>query len=606
MHIIRHANINSARSPHWRTPVVMLAVLLTSLIAGALTWVMCEQKFLEDVGEKGLSTLSVQSANLEQHLDKFRLLAPILARSGEVKAAFKNKDVRSARRIARLIAGMSGADEVWFFSPETDFTVTNLLSRDALANKGRFAAPEAFKSATQGRLGRQLIVRGSNKQTSYVFAFAVREREAQLGIIAVRVSLSGVEQTWALSANGVFAVDESGHIVASNRPELRGRRFAVTEQKTTSAPPDQLNLVRGRTLLGLELFQASELAPAAPLLKLEQTVAPLGWRVLTFIDVSNARTLAIWISIATAAFVLGSSLGVWGLWQRRRRLLLLMYKEKAIAQELEQRVDERTTALLCANKKLEQEVRERKNAEEELQKVQAGLIQSAKLATLGEMSAALSHEYNQPLGAIRSHADNAQTYLQMGKQKNAGKSLDRIVSMVERMATLSKTLKGFSRKAGDGVQPVLLAPVFDEVFLLVGPRCRQMNVDLQYSPPGEGVVVMGGAIRLSQVLVNLIGNALDALGPVQNPCLKISVTQATTQVFIAVEDNGAGIPKQAVQQIFDPFFTTKEAGHGVGLGLSISYKIIRDFGGSLEYSKSKQGGACFTLALNYEPMKVEG
>ena len=126
-------------------------------------------------------------------------------------------------------------------------------------------------------------------------------------------------------------------------------------------------------------------------------------------------------------------------------------------------------------------------------------------------------------------------------------------------------------------------------------RSAKTKLDL----PKSELWVRGGQVRLQQVLVNLISNALDATSENKKPpTIFLSVAAAENNVLIKVRDNGPGLPEDVIEQMFDPFFTTKGTSKGLGLGLSISYNIIKDFGGELSASNHADGGAEFTITLD--------
>ncbi|MTI16791.1 sensor histidine kinase [Rhodobacteraceae bacterium RKSG542] len=583
----------------WENLTGLLIIVLIVVVIGAawLTMRVSESIYLKDLEVRGEATLAVQTASLEKHLNKYRLLPPLLSRSSEVINLLALRDKEAASRFAKLIAGMSGAQEVWVHGFDGNFSVSNLVPEKALGAVDPARFSEAYGAVLQGRLGRQLVMNGPNEPASYVFASPVRSEGKLLGLVGVRVSLADVEQAWALSKDGLMAVDEAGRIVATNISGWRGRVMEpVTGTVFSEVGQDNVLYKRqqDRTFNLIEL--PMPLGPR-PRLEMAQELPVFGWSVMVLSDTTQVRQQAARATISAILLcIVGLGL-LWVLAERRRQLVERIRQDRLAARKLEERVNERTQELTTANLRLEDEVREREQAEFELQRVQAGLIQSAKLATLGEMSAALSHEFNQPLGAIRTHAENAQIYIDSGRAEKAEKSLGRIVSMVERLAQISRSLKGFTRKAGSDVSAVAIGPVVDEVLMLIGPRCKQMNVALDLQLPDKELQVKAGQVRLSQVLMNLISNALDAMKGQVEPRLAIKAEQDREMLRLSVEDSGTGVDESIVSQIFDPFFTTKDVGEGLGLGLSIAYKIMRDFEGDLTYSRSSLGGSCFTMEL---------
>ncbi|EGH21125.1 sensor histidine kinase, partial [Pseudomonas amygdali pv. mori str. 301020] len=227
---------------------------------------------------------------------------------------------------------------------------------------------------------------------------------------------------------------------------------------------------------------------------------------------------------------------------------------------------------------------------------QDGLVQSAKLAALGQMSAALAHEINQPLTAQRMQLATVRLLLDQGRIDEACKALVPVDQQLTRMAALTSHLKTFARKSPSGLRERLdLATVVDQALLLLDPRLREEHIDcvLHLSRPAW---VRGDAIRLEQVLINLLRNALDAMRECPSRRLEVRIDTIDKQWRLSVKDNGTGIAEENLASIFDPFFTTKPVGDGLGLGLAVSYAIIHELGGQLT-AQNHAEGAVFWFSL---------
>lgn len=257
---------------------------------------------------------------------------------------------------------------------------------------------------------------------------------------------------------------------------------------------------------------------------------------------------------------------------------------------LEHRVEERTVDLTDANRKLLEEVEKHKNTQDEL-------IQTAKLAVLGQMSAGINHELNQPLTAIRTYADNANAFLAMGRMETVQKNLNEISQLTERMAKIIHPLKEFSRKTSGNAEPVCLKNVHDGAMSIMYGRLSKVKAQVNWPDGLEYNYVMGDTVRLEQVLVNLISNALQAMEKQVTPVIDIALHCDEQWAVLLVRDHGPGIPSDDVNRVFEPFYTTKKAGQGLGLGLSISYRIIESMGGLLSVENHPQGGAVFKICL---------
>jgi two-component system C4-dicarboxylate transport sensor histidine kinase DctB len=299
-------------------------------------------------------------------------------------------------------------------------------------------------------------------------------------------------------------------------------------------------------------------------------------------------------------------------WRQRRQRVKEVMKSRAMLQKayamLNERVAERTADLSQANVRLQSEVQERARAEAELRAAQDELIQASKLAALGQMAAGITHELNQPLAALRSFSDNTRVFLERGQYEAAHENLEAIGSLTERMGKIVNQLKLFVGRARPRSQRSAVAGALRNALALLGKRLAGVDVMLTvtegavaapFDPHGEypELVVQCDGLRLEQVLINLVGNALDAVADTASPRIAIDIGVEAATLAISVRDNGPGIPDDVMPRLFEPFFTTKEMGQGLGLGLAISSSIARDCGGSLAAHNEADGGARFVLTL---------
>ncbi len=290
-----------------------------------------------------------------------------------------------------------------------------------------------------------------------------------------------------------------------------------------------------------------------------------------------------------------------GVQQRKRRRLMITVHDVTEREQAEQllkkRVREKTDHLSRINVKLHQEIRERRRAQNEL-------IQAGKLAALGQLAAGIAHEMNQPLSAIRYYLHNAHKLLERKEIETHKENLAKVGELIERMAKMISHLKRFARWRTDKLTAVDVVPVIEHALALVKAKLKKNSVRLYRQFSTTPKIVYGDSIRLEQVFVNIISNGIDAVSeqPVENRELIIEVNTSEDAVEIDIVDNGPGIPPDNLDAIFDPFFTTKEVGKGLGLGLSISYNIIKGFGGSVIASSEKGGLTRFSISLQ----KIKG
>ena len=256
-----------------------------------------------------------------------------------------------------------------------------------------------------------------------------------------------------------------------------------------------------------------------------------------------------------------------------------------------QAVREKSDHLRRINAKLREEVKERRRIENEL-------VQSGKLAALGRFSASIAHELNQPLSAIRYYLHNAGKLLERGQTRIHQDNLAKMDELVERMAKMINHLKTFARYQSDLLEQVDVTRAIDKALELLSGRLEDGGVEVVRRYPPEGCTACANAVRLEQVLVNILSNGIDAAGGRgRHGLLTVAVAENETTLTIAISDNGSGIQAKPPEIVFDPFYTTKEVGRGLGLGLSIAYNIIKGFGGRITAANQEAGGACFSISL---------
>ena len=223
------------------------------------------------------------------------------------------------------------------------------------------------------------------------------------------------------------------------------------------------------------------------------------------------------------------------------------------------------------------------------------LAQANRLSILGQVTAGVAHEINQPLAAIRTYAETGGRLLDAGHAADARDNLREIVGVTERIGAITQALRGFARRGAGELRPIMVEEAVDGAMALLAGRVRDAAVTVVRAPRAPGVTVLAGRIRLEQILVNLLQNALDAVRAAEAPRVTVAVVAGGDTVAITVADNGPGVAPQAREQLFMPFNTTKET--GLGLGLVISGDIARGFGGVLRLDPADGPGAAFTHEL---------
>lgn len=593
-------------------PITLLIVIGVTLW---LSYVYVERKSRQKLQQEAYAELALHSEILSGWLGRFRGLTPIYAHEQSVVEILKQPEnpellKKINGRLERWNAASGAADT--YILDERGVAIASSSWNSELSFVGRdFSFRRFFIEALQGRLGRFFAVGVVSQERGYYFAYPVQEDGPVIGVVVVKVPIGLIEEEMRLGRNAVFVTDRNGIVILAGPPQWRLTtsvpltdlvRAKIERNKqfdTKSLPPIAIDgQITGKGAQGAIAYAIPDRSSAEQdeFLHVSKAMTVENWTVHLLVETAEARgrvsqTIAI-VGLVLATLVLAG----FAFWQRRRRLMDRIAAREEVQRELERTVADRTIDLRETNNRLEQEVEERALAEKDLRRTQTELIQAGKLAGLGQMSAALSHEFNQPLAAIRTYSDNAKIFLGQGRFDEATDNLSRISRLTDRMAHLSKHLTTFARKPKDTTEPVVLKRAVDETIELLHGRLEKRAVNLIIEVETD-ICVWGGLTRLQHVIMNLIGNAIDATSEKANPSIRVHTMNSKLTAKLIVDDNGTGLGADAMKQMFDPFFTEKETGKGLGLGLSISYNIVRDFGGTISAENRPEGGARFIVEL---------
>lgn len=562
--------------------------------------------------------LELYTAALEAELSRHDYLPALIALDEDVQALLNSPEPASVRqqaqrKLARITvrAGASASYVVdaagqVLASSHAQGAPTNALSPSEL---------QRLQAALREGTLHFFAVNERHTHTEFFMLHPLKRQQQLLATVVVRINLAPLEATWVdlgLRSHGekLLVVDEHDVLIMSSVPEWKYRLLGAADSdtiktlKTSSRYPGASLLPMGLDTEALDTQDATLVAvPGARgvqqgglLLAQQRKAASLGVRLVTLSDPSEVWRQAHYATWGGGAF--GASLGLLSLYLASRRRALRQVSlaqtelQKAHA-ELERLVDERTHELRATNEELKRQIAQRLQAEIEL-------VQAGKLAVLGQMSAGVSHELNQPLTALRALSGNTLRLLEAGRYPTVADNLRAIDSVVERMAAITRQLKSFARKAESAAEPVRLQAAITNVLLLLEHRLRAAQIDVQQDLAlPESLRVRCDGNRLEQVLVNLIGNAIDAMEDGPHRLLRISARLSGDRVLVRVTDSGPGLPPAQRARLFEPFFTTKPAGQGLGLGLVISSKIVHEFGGNLravppdEMDHPEAGGMSF-------------
>jgi len=573
-----------------RTRLIVVALFLGAVAAcAAAIWQYAHVQALAQLEKQGRADLALASDRFTGELRRFRELAVLMAEHPVFDDLTAEDGVARADRVLQDAADKSGALALFY----TD-TAGTVLARAGDVTL-RPADSRYFRRAMRGALGTFYGRLGPDGRRVYAFAAPAFGPGGVNGSVIALVDMMEVEWDWIGGQPPVFFTDPEGRIFLSNRSEILG--WQPREDGAAPAPPidpaPEFSAVR-RGNYEIWRMDWGEYLPRAAL-HLARDEPVIGMTGHALMDTSPARRIA-WLQTSVFTVICLAFGAVLLLLGERRRTLA-----RANAQ-LETRVAERTAELSEANIALRHEVQEREEAEAALKRAQDELVQAGKLSALGQMSAGISHELNQPLMAIQQFADNGGSFLAKGRTDAAGENLDRISQLAARAARIIKNLRAFARNESEPMGKVDLVQVIDTAAELTEARLLKEGVTLDWRPPSHAVHALGGEVRLVQVFVNLINNAADAMSAQTDKRISIGI-HAGPPLSVTVRDIGPGISDP--DKMFEPFYSTKAvgSGDGMGLGLSISYGLVQSFGGNIRGTNAADGGAIMTVEL--EPWQQE-
>lgn len=459
-----------------------------------------------------------------------------------------------------------------------------------------------FQDAIQGQPGSFYAIGNTTNIPGYFISQAVyplgakRGTVAPIGVVAVKITLNAFEQTWRSNDDPIALADRHGVVFLSNRAEWNYHSLRPL------APVVQRDIGQTMQYMGKRIDPIVDLPARArgdfgPYV--ERPVGRLGWQLMLFpaqakilragLQSGAVMLLLLVVAAAVAAVV----------YQRKRRLEERRTAQRALKQaadELEDKITLRTQELLSANEQLATKYGKLQQAETLLRSTRNEMVQAGKLAMLGQMAAGITHELNQPLTAIRAFADNASTFLSRGKVDQADENLRHISAASARMGNIVAQLKGFARKSPESVAVVEVNQAIQDAALLLQSEFDRHGVQLELHMP-DTFHVLGDTVRIEQVLINLMRNALDAVEHAAQKHVRLVLEADAQQVTIRILDSGSGLPEEVVKHLFEPFFTTKATGHGLGLGLAISSSIVQAMNGHLTARNQVPCGAEFVVSM---------
>lgn len=562
-------------------------VLAVIAAAGWLAYVLALDAAFARMQREANDRLALIASTFDATVARYRYLPAVLSLADPIRELYRDPHDASAiaaanRYLKSLNQGARSAELYVLDSTGLALAASN-FDQDSSFVGHNYAFRAYFVDAMRAGEGHYYAVGATTGQPGYFLSHRIMEGDKTLGVAVVKIDLTALEADWARAGDLVAMEDENGVIFLASRedwkyrpllpvPAARLAELNAVQQFGQAIDPAPVFVPRGdrqRIQIGHARGRGNaELGEYA----LQVHPRDQGWKLLLFSDVVDARRNAATVAIAGVFALIASLLILLVAYQRRQAV-----RAKLEAHDvLERRVAERT---------------------EELRRTLENLVQSAKLASLGQALAGVAHEINQPLAALITYVASSRVLLRRNEVDRAAANLDLMSSIAERMMALIDHLRMFARKETGTRSAVVLAPVVDNAVRLLRYRIDNEHIEVVRAAPAEPLHGLANPIRLEQVVVNLLSNAIDAMRDRERRVLTVRLGRRDDSAVIEVSDSGAGIASEHIKSLFDPFFTTKEIGEGLGLGLSISYGIVREFGGDILVDSAPGRGSTFKVVI---------
>ncbi|HDY94497.1 hypothetical protein LCGC14_0576000 [marine sediment metagenome] len=561
-------------SVSWRVRLAVALLLVFAVVTISITNKLLTDRFTESTRNRAELRIALYSGNLLAELRQNAIVPQLLSRDPALIEALTRSDYSlSTQRLISFVEEIGAASLMLY---DIDGRTVAATDRNRLGASHRQEA--YFVDALRSNSTVFSVIPRDTGGYRFFYSRRIHEAGTNLGVIAAEVDLQRFERAWAGISDAVIVTDSTGDIIMATEPRWRGltESEALSNQTPQSAIERAIKATADWTALPADAYLQGE-----AVMRLSSRIPFRGWRITSYTTYASVREKVNGVlALEVMGFAILLALTFYALSRRTAGRAALFQRESA--------------ELRALNAALQREVAERKRVQQTLAVAEQTLEQSSKLAALGEMSAAVSHELNQPLAAMKTYLAGARLLMQRNRLEEALASFGRIDDLIERMGAITRQLKSYARKGQQQFSPFDMEEALGSALSMMEPQLRQRQVQINRILPSDPVQVMGDRMRIEQVLVNLLRNALDATKSERNPTVEIILSAGETAT-LTVRDNGPGI--EDLDSLFEPFYTTKQPGDGVGLGLAISSGIVSDLGGRLTARNGQHGGAVFEMQL---------
>ena len=590
----------------WRPIVSGIAVLLMLVLVVIALDRWASRSAAGQARLAATERMRANAGRFESELQKYRLLPLVLAGNSDVLLLVQSHQAKTARQLnlkLRSLAKDTGIAVIYVIDAEGKTLASSNFDLPESFVGENFAFRPYFREALAGRQSEYFAMGALSGRPGLFFAQRIADGD---GVVVAKIAFEQLEMEWAKQPGMTLIRDLNGVVtVASNlnwvlrttrplspdayREAQLARQFGAQGPQALAFTLPPSNTALGATEALVELAPNRRFAIAST------PVSIANWSLSALEPLEpaleDAQSRAQVIGLLTLLVVVVIT-GLLIRNREKRRLLM------ASRQRLEEEVKERTAELRDTNKQLVTEIAERERTNRRLREAQAELAQANRLGSIGQITAGVAHEINQPVAAIRTFAENAKIFIEKSELAQTGRNLDLIIDLTSNIGRITSELRSFARRDPLPIGTVKVGDALDGALILVGDRLRAENVTLTVPTKSVlAVTVVAERVRLGQVFVNLLQNSLDALTEVEDRRIdvRIDARADAEEILVTFDDSGSGIPAGVRKTLFKPFVTGKK--NGLGLGLGIAQDIVREFGGELVLCKSRLDGSAFSITL---------
>lgn len=583
-----------------------------------------KRSYQEQIISSQKITVDIYRNTLEAALARFDYLPHVLSQNNKLfDQAFNQTEL--ANKSLAAFKESSKVDVIYIMNQDgRTIASSNWDQENSFVGK-EYAYRPYFKQALEQQKGQFFGVGATTNIPGYFVSAPYRVGNQVKAVIVAKVLLSSIVDSWSTRTQNdeiVFVADENQVVILTSKQEWLyhslkplslDQNKAIKEQKQFGNNTIQLLAIKESSE---NKFQA--IISDKEYIRSEASSNVMNWKIHYLIPFSqlNARLITFWSRVLTLLLIgLAAVLIIRGI--NNRNALRRSQGESSTLRKL--------------NITLETEIEERKQIERQLRKAQVELRRTSKLAAMGQLSASITHEIGQPLTAMRTYIANMSMAQHQLEKTDASASslstLSKLDHLVSRMTAITQQLRYFARSGDRETQPLDLKKAISGAINTTLPSLEEAGINFELQQSKKAVMVEAGKVRLEQVIVNLIKNAMEAIIEsstvlesstilesstklessaaletsnhvnIQNKWIKVSLESFENKAILKIDDSGPGVSEEIQKELFEPFFTTKPSGVGMGLGLAISSNIVHELKGTLLVENIPEGGARFIITL---------